>query len=68
MFMSGVNPFISNFFVIFTLIIAVPSAVKVFNWISTLYKGNIRFTSAMLFAIGFVSMFISGGLDGYILR
>lgn len=67
MFMSGVNPFISNFFVIFTLIIAVPSAVKVFNWITTLYGGNIRFTSAMLFAIGFVSMFISGGLTGIFL-
>ncbi len=67
MFMSGVNPFISNFFVIFTLIIAVPSAVKVFNWISTLYKGNIRFNSASLFAIGFVSMFISGGLTGIFL-
>ncbi len=67
MFMSGVNPFISNFFVIFTLIIAVPSAVKVFNWISTLYRGNIRFTAASLFAIGFVSMFISGGLTGIFL-
>ena len=67
MFMSGVNPFLSNFFVIFTLIIAVPSAVKVFNWITTLYGGNIRFNSAMLFAIGFVSMFISGGLTGIFL-
>ena len=67
MFMSGVNPFISNFFVIFTLIIAVPSAVKVFNWITTLYGGNVRFTSAMLFAIGFVSLFISGGLTGIFL-
>lgn len=67
MFMSGVNPFISNFFVIFTLIIAVPSAVKVFNWIATLYGGNIRFTSACLFGIGFVSMFISGGLTGIFL-
>lgn len=67
MFMSGVNPFISNFFVIFTLIIAVPSAVKVFNWIATLYGGNIRFNSASLFAIGFVSMFISGGLTGIFL-
>jgi cytochrome c oxidase subunit 1 len=67
MFMSGVNPFISNFFVIFTLIIAVPSAVKVFNWITTLYGGNIRFNSASLFAIGFVSMFISGGLTGIFL-
>ncbi|MFK7808925.1 MAG: cbb3-type cytochrome c oxidase subunit I [Saprospiraceae bacterium] len=67
MFMSGVNPFISNFFVVFTLIIAVPSAVKVFNWITTLYGGNIRFNSASLFAIGFVSMFISGGLTGIFL-
>jgi cytochrome c oxidase subunit I len=67
MFMSGVNPFITNFFVLFTLIIAVPSAVKVFNWIATLYGGNIRFNTAMLFAIGFVSMFISGGLTGIFL-
>ncbi len=67
MFMSGVNPFISNFFVVFTLIIAVPSAVKVFNWISTLYGGNIRLNTAMMFCIGFVSMFISGGLTGIFL-
>lgn len=67
MFMAGVNPFISNFFVVFTLIIAVPSAVKVFNWITTLYGGSIRFTTANLFAIGFVSMFISGGLTGIFL-
>jgi len=67
MFMSGVNPFISNFFVIFTLIIAVPSAVKVFNWITTLYGGAIRFNAAILFGIGFVSMFISGGLTGIFL-
>ena len=67
MFMSGVNPFISNFFVIFTLIIAVPSAVKVFNWIGTLYGGNINFNPASLFSIGFVSLFISGGLTGIFL-
>ena len=67
MFMSGVNPFISNFFVVFTLIIAVPSAVKVFNWITTLWGGNIRLVTPMLFAIGFVSMFISGGLTGIFL-
>lgn len=67
MFMSGVNPWISNFFVVFTLIIAVPSAVKVFNWISTIYGSNIRFNAASLFAIGFVSMFISGGLTGIFL-
>ncbi len=64
MFVSGMNPFIANFFTIFTLIIAVPSAVKVFNWISTLYKGNLTLNTPMLFAIGFVSMFISGGLTG----
>ena len=67
MFMSGVNPFLSNFFVVFTLIIAVPSAVKVFNWISTLYGGNIRLNTPMLFCIGFISMFISGGLTGIFL-
>jgi len=67
MFMAGVNPFLSNFFVIFTLIIAVPSAVKVFNWIGTLYGGNIRLNTQMLFCIGFVSMFISGGLTGIFL-
>lgn len=67
MFMSGVNPFISNFFVVFTLIIAVPSAVKVFNWITTLYGGNIRLNTPMLYSIGFVSMFISGGLTGIFL-
>lgn len=67
MFMSGVNPYISNFFVVFTLIIAVPSAVKVFNWITTLYGGNIKLNTPMLFAIGFISMFISGGLTGIFL-
>jgi len=67
MFMSGVNPLISNFFVIFTLIIAVPSAVKVFNWITTIYGSNFRFNTPSLFAVGFVSMFISGGLTGIFL-
>ncbi|MBI5915532.1 MAG: cbb3-type cytochrome c oxidase subunit I [Bacteroidetes bacterium] len=67
MFMAGVNPFISNFFVIFTLIIAVPSAVKVFNWITTIYKSNLRYNAASMFAVGFVSMFISGGLTGIFL-
>lgn len=67
MFMTGMNPFIGSIFVIFTLIIAVPSAVKVFNWITTLWKGNIRLNPQMLFAIGFVSMFISGGVTGIFL-
>ena len=64
MFVSGMNPFLGSFFVLFTLLIAVPSAIKVFNWLTTLWKGNIHFTPAMLFAIGFVSLFISGGLTG----
>lgn len=64
MFVSGLNPFLGSFFVLLTLLIAVPSAIKVFNWLTTLWKGNIHFTPAMLFAIGFVSLFISGGLTG----
>ncbi len=64
MFVSGMNPFLGSFFVLLTLLIAIPSAIKVFNWITTIWRGNIRFTPAMLFAIGFVSLFISGGLTG----
>ena len=67
MFVTGLNPFLGAFFVLLTLLIAVPSAIKVFNWLTTLWRGNIRFTTAMLFAIGFVSMFISGGLTGIFL-
>ncbi|MBB6612188.1 cbb3-type cytochrome c oxidase subunit I [Pontibacter sp. Tf4] len=67
MFVTGMNPFLGSVFMFLTLIIAVPSAVKVFNWLATLWRGNIRFTAAMLFAIGFVSLFISGGLTGIIL-
>ncbi len=64
MFVTGMNPFLGSIFVLLTLLIAVPSSIKVFNWITTLWRGNIRFTPAMLFSIGFVSMFISGGLTG----
>jgi cytochrome c oxidase subunit I len=64
MFVTGLNPFLGSIFVLLTLLIAVPSAIKVFNWLTTLWRGNIRFTPATLFAIGFVSMFISGGLTG----
>jgi cytochrome c oxidase subunit 1 len=64
MFVSGLNPFLGSLFVVLTLLIAVPSAVKVFNWLTTLWRGNIRFTPGMLFCIGFVSTFISGGLTG----
>ena len=67
MFVTGMNPFLGSIFMILTLIIAVPSAVKVFNYLATLWKGNIRFTPAMLFSIGLVSFFISGGLTGIFL-
>lgn len=67
MFVSGMNPFLGSVFMLLTLIIAIPSAVKVFNYLTTLWKGNIRFTPAMLFSIGMVSFFISGGLTGIFL-
>src|ERR1700730_2398380 len=67
MFVTGLNPFLGSVFVLLTLLIAVPSAIKVFNWLTTLWRGNIRFPPAMLFAIGFVSTFISGGLTGIFL-
>src|SRR6202140_2565510 len=67
MFVTGLNPLLGSVFVLLTLLIAVPSAIKVFNWLTTLWRGNIRFTPAMLFAIGFVSTFISGGLTGVFL-
>lgn len=67
MFVTGLNPFLGAFFVLLTLLIAVPSAIKVFNWLTTLWRGNLRFTPPMLFAIGFVSLFISGGLTGIFL-
>ena len=64
MFVSGMNPFLGSIFMFLTLIIAVPSAVKVFNYLTTLWRGNLIFTPGMLFAIGMVSFFISGGLTG----
>lgn len=64
MFVSGMDPFLGSVFSLTSFIIAVPSSIKVFNWISTLWKGNIHFTPAMLFAIGMVSFFITGGLTG----
>jgi len=67
MFVSGLNPFLGSIFMFLTLIIAVPSAVKVFNYLTTLWKGNIIFTPAMLFSIGLVSVFISGGITGIFL-
>ena len=67
MFLTGMNPFLGGVFVFTTLLIAIPSAVKVFNYLTTLWKGNLVFTPAMLFSIGMVSTFISGGVTGIIL-
>ncbi len=67
MYTSGMHPLIGTAFMATTLAIAVPSAVKTFNWLVTLYRARIRFTPAMLFAIGFVSLFVTGGLTGIFL-
>ena len=67
MYVSGMNPYFGFFFATSTLIIAVPTAIKVYNWVLTLWKGNIHFTVPMLFAIGFIFTFINGGLTGLFL-
>ncbi|HAW52767.1 MAG TPA: cytochrome c oxidase subunit I [Flavobacteriales bacterium] len=67
MFVTGMNPFLGAVFTFTTLLVAIPSAVKVFNYLTTLWKGNIVYTPAMLFSIGLVSTFITGGLTGIIL-
>ncbi|GAB4136056.1 MAG: cbb3-type cytochrome c oxidase subunit I [Bacteroidia bacterium] len=67
MYVTGMNPFLGSVFVFTTLLIAIPSAVKAFNYITTLWKGNIQYTPAMLFAIGLVSTFVTGGVTGIIL-
>jgi cytochrome c oxidase subunit 1 len=67
MFVSGMSPFLGSVFTLTTLLIAVPSAIKTFNWLGTVWGARIRFTAAGLFALGFVSMFVSGGLSGIFL-
>ena len=67
MFLSGMNPFLGSVFTFTTLLIAIPSAVKAFNWITTIWKGNLQMNPAMLFSIGMVSTFITGGLTGIIM-
>ncbi|MBM3801255.1 MAG: cytochrome c oxidase subunit I [Acidimicrobiia bacterium] len=67
MFLSGLSPMSALVFSMLTLTIGVPSAVKTFNWLGTLWGGKIRFTSPMLYAIGFVSLFVSGGITGIFL-
>jgi cytochrome c oxidase subunit 1 len=64
MFMSGMSPYSAFAFSILTMCIGVPSAIKTFNWLGTMWKGHIRFHTPMLYAIGFVSLFVSGGLSG----
>lgn len=67
MFTSGMSPYFSIAFSVLTMTIGVPSAIKTFNWLGTLWGGRIEFTTAMLFALGFVSVFITGGLSGIFL-
>jgi cytochrome c oxidase subunit 1 len=67
MFISGMSPYSSIAFSVLTLAIGVPSAIKTFNWIATLWGGRIRLTAAMHFALGFVSLFITGGVTGLVL-
>ncbi|MBI4395314.1 MAG: cbb3-type cytochrome c oxidase subunit I [Candidatus Omnitrophica bacterium] len=64
MFQSGMNPTVGTSFMLSTMLIAVPSGIKVFNWLGTMWRGSLRFTPAMLNAIAFVSMFVIGGLSG----
>jgi cytochrome c oxidase subunit 1 len=64
MFMSGMSPYSAFAFSLLTMCIGVPSAIKTFNWLGTMYKGRLRFHTPMLYAIGFVSLFVSGGLSG----
>jgi cytochrome c oxidase subunit I len=67
MFMSGMSPYSSMAFSITTMAVGVPSAIKTFNWLATLWGGRIRFTTPMLFSLGFVSLFVSGGITGLLL-
>src|SRR5215468_530370 len=67
MFMSGMNPYSAMAFATLTMCIGVPSAIKTFNWIGTLWNGKIHFDTAMLFALGFVSLFVTGGVSGIFL-
>ena len=67
MFVSGMSPFLGSLFVVTTLAIAIPSAVKAFNWLFTIARARIQFTSASLFGLGVVSLFVTGGLTGIFL-
>jgi cytochrome c oxidase subunit 1 len=64
MFSTGMGPFADAFFALSTMVIAIPTGVKIFNWLGTVWGGKLQFTTAMLFALGFIAMFIMGGLSG----
>ncbi|MDT8325294.1 MAG: cbb3-type cytochrome c oxidase subunit I [Bacteroidota bacterium] len=64
MFQSGMNPLLGTTFMVSTMVIAVPSAIKTFNWLGTMWRGKMEFTTPMLNAVAFVSMFVIGGLSG----
>src|SRR6476661_6183466 len=67
MYVSGMNPYFGFFFATTTLIIAIPTAIKVYNWVLTLWRGDIHLTVPMLFALAFIIMFVNGGLTGLFL-
>src|ERR1700732_1413531 len=67
MFISGMSPYSAFAFSLLTMTIGVPSAIKTFNWLGTIWGGRIQFTTAMMFALGFVSLFVTGGLSGLFL-
>src|SRR3546814_20266070 len=66
MYVSGMNPYFGFFFAISTLVIAIPTAIKVYNWLLTLWRGDIHLRVPMLFAIAFIFTFLNGGLTGLV--
>jgi Heme/copper-type cytochrome/quinol oxidases, subunit 1 len=68
MFVSGQSVYASMIFSLLSMLVAIPSAVKVFNWTATLYKGSISFDAPMLYALGFIGLFTIGGLPDYFWR
>src|SRR5256714_15122369 len=67
MFTTGLGTGLNSFFMISSMIIAVPTGIKIFNWVATLWRGNIHFDTPMLFALGFIALFTMGGLSGIFL-
>src|SRR5205823_13474898 len=63
LFAAGLGPIVGSGFSLATMLIAVPTGVKIFNWIGTIWGGSVRFTTAMLFAVSFIALFIIGGLS-----